>query len=106
VDLEESPYAAAQVRWLTGGYASHPTVSVAGEVLVEPGLGELEWALARAGLLERLGDRLRPAPGSVPRPRAGPGSPWRAGAGQRAGPDRPAASPAPEGTVEGEYREV
>ena len=51
LDLESSPYAANQVRWMTGGYASHPTVSVAGEVLVEPSLGELEWALARAGLV-------------------------------------------------------
>lgn len=51
VDMEANPYAAQQVRWLTGDYASHPTVSVAGEVLVEPSLGELEWALARAGLV-------------------------------------------------------
>jgi mycoredoxin len=51
VDLEEEPAAAAQLRWLTGGYASHPTVSVAGEILIEPSLGELDWALSRAGLV-------------------------------------------------------
>jgi mycoredoxin len=51
VDLEVDPAAAAQVRWLTGGYLSHPTVSVAGEVLVEPSMAELDWALERAGLI-------------------------------------------------------
>lgn len=51
VDLEWDDGAASRVAWLTGGYVSHPTVSVAGEVLVEPTLGELEWALARAGLV-------------------------------------------------------
>ncbi len=34
-----------------GGYLSHPTVSVAGEVLVEPSLYELEQALSRVGLV-------------------------------------------------------
>jgi mycoredoxin len=51
VDLEADPRAAAQVRWLTGGYVSHPTVNVAGEVLVEPSVTELDWALERAGLI-------------------------------------------------------
>jgi mycoredoxin len=51
VDLDEDPRAAAQVRWVAGGTVSHPTVSVAGEVLVQPTRGELERALARAGLL-------------------------------------------------------
>lgn len=51
VDLEATPEAAAQLRWLTGGYASHPTVSVAGEILIEPSLSELEWALSRVGLI-------------------------------------------------------
>jgi mycoredoxin len=51
VDIDENPRAAAQLRWLTGGTASHPTVSVGGEVLVEPTLAELRWALQRAGLL-------------------------------------------------------
>jgi mycoredoxin len=51
VDLETDPEAAAEVRWLTGGYLSHPTVSIGGDVLVEPTLGELDWALERAGLI-------------------------------------------------------
>jgi mycoredoxin len=51
VDLEADPGAAAQVRWLTGGYVTHPTVNVAGEVLVEPSMAELDWALERAGLI-------------------------------------------------------
>jgi mycoredoxin len=52
IDLEADPRAAAQIRWLTGGYVSHPTVVVGGDVLVEPTLGELDWALERAGLVE------------------------------------------------------
>ena len=51
VDLEQDPLAAAQVRWVAGGTVSHPTVSVAGEILVQPSLDELEWELDRAGLL-------------------------------------------------------
>jgi mycoredoxin len=51
VDLETDPEAAAEVRWLTGGYLSHPTVSIGGDVLVEPTLGELDWALEHAGLI-------------------------------------------------------
>jgi mycoredoxin len=51
VDMDADPGAAQQVRWWTGGDASHPTVYIGGEVLVEPTLGELEWALSRAGVL-------------------------------------------------------
>jgi mycoredoxin len=51
VDIEADPAAASQVRWLAGGYLSHPTVIVGGEVLVEPTISELDWALERAGLL-------------------------------------------------------
>ncbi len=50
VDLEMDPGAVSQLRWWTGGYASHPTLYVGGEVLVEPTLGEVEWALARSGI--------------------------------------------------------
>lgn len=50
VDLDEHPEAAAQLRWWTGGYASHPTVYVGGEVLVEPTMSELSSALFRRGL--------------------------------------------------------
>jgi mycoredoxin len=48
-DLERDPQALRQVQWLTGGYASHPTVQVGGEVLVEPSLQELNWVLAQKG---------------------------------------------------------
>ena len=51
VDLEEDPAAAMRLRWLTGGTASHPTVYVGGEYLVEPTLSELAWALERVGVL-------------------------------------------------------
>ena len=51
VDIEKDPAAAARLRWMTGGSLSHPTVSVAGEVLVEPSLYEVDWALSRAGMM-------------------------------------------------------
>lgn len=50
VDLEANPLAARQLRWLTGGYVSHPTVAVGDQVLVEPSTNELKWALASNGL--------------------------------------------------------
>lgn len=50
VDLEHDLGAVRQLRWLTGGTASHPTVYIGGEWLVEPTIGELEWALRRSGL--------------------------------------------------------
>ncbi len=50
-DMESDPAAANRVRWWSGGYFSYPTVQVGGEVLVEPTLDELEWALARNGLI-------------------------------------------------------
>lgn len=51
VDLDMSPDARAQLRWWTGGMVSHPTVYIGGEVLVEPSPHELQWALARGGVL-------------------------------------------------------
>jgi mycoredoxin len=51
VDLEYDPAAVARLRWLTGGAASHPTVYIGGEWLVEPTISEIQWALARAGVL-------------------------------------------------------
>ena len=50
VDIERDPHAVRQLQWWTGGYASHPTVYIGGEVLVEPTVRELDWALARSGL--------------------------------------------------------
>jgi mycoredoxin len=49
VDLERHPDAVARLRWLAGGYASHPTITIGGDVLVEPTLDELESALALIG---------------------------------------------------------
>lgn len=50
-DMERDPAAASQVKWWTGGYASHPTIQIGGQILVEPTLEELRWALAEQGLL-------------------------------------------------------
>ena len=50
-DLDNDTQAANQVRWWAGGYVKHPTVAVNGEVLVEPTLSELQYALMRNGLL-------------------------------------------------------
>ena len=46
IDLEASPEAVRRLRWLTGGSASHPTVVIGDQVIVEPSLGELESALS------------------------------------------------------------
>lgn len=46
VDLEASPEAVRRLRWLTGGSASHPTVVIGDQVIVEPSLSELEAALS------------------------------------------------------------
>jgi mycoredoxin len=51
VDLERDPRAANQIRWWTGGYVSHPTVYIDGQILVEPSIRELQWALSRSGLI-------------------------------------------------------
>jgi mycoredoxin len=51
IDIERDPVAAARLRWMTGGDLSHPTVNIAGEVLVQPTLLELNAALIRAGLI-------------------------------------------------------
>jgi mycoredoxin len=40
-DMELDPNAANQVRWWTGGYFSHPTVQIGGDILVEPRPEEL-----------------------------------------------------------------
>ena len=48
VDLEANPAAAARLRWLTGS-VSRPTVVVGDELLVEPTLDELQWALSHGG---------------------------------------------------------
>jgi mycoredoxin len=49
-DIERDPEALAKVKWITGGYASHPTVQIGGDVLVEPSISELRWELAQHGM--------------------------------------------------------
>lgn len=48
IDLEADPEAVRRLQWLTGGSASHPTVIVGDEVLVEPTIAELESVLERS----------------------------------------------------------
>jgi mycoredoxin len=50
-DMEADPTAASQVRWWTGGDASHPTLQVGGDILIEPTASELQWALNKNGLV-------------------------------------------------------
>lgn len=50
-DMDRDAAAIDQVRWWTGGNASHPTVQVGGEVLVEPSIEELKMQLENKGLL-------------------------------------------------------
>ncbi len=50
-DMDADPLAANQVRWWTGGDASHPTLQIGGDILIEPTTNELEWSLSRNGLI-------------------------------------------------------
>ncbi len=50
-DMDRDASAADQVRWWTGGYASHPTLQIGGDILVEPTMDELQWALSQNGLI-------------------------------------------------------
>ncbi len=49
-DMDRDPEAKRQVQWWTGGYASHPTVQIGGDILVEPSMAELEGTLAQNGI--------------------------------------------------------
>jgi mycoredoxin len=50
VDVERDPRMRSRLEWLTGGRVRSPTVVVGGDVLVQPTIEELEWALRRNGL--------------------------------------------------------
>lgn len=50
-NMDTDPQAAAQVKWWNGGYASHPTIQIGGQILVEPSMDELRWTLAQEGLI-------------------------------------------------------
>jgi mycoredoxin len=49
--MDYDPDAENRVRWWTGGYASHPTIQIGGDILVEPSIAELRSTLARNGLI-------------------------------------------------------
>ncbi len=46
-DLENSPETISKLKWITGGYASHPTVVIDGQTLVEPSVKELEKIMSK-----------------------------------------------------------
>lgn len=46
-DLENNPESISKLKWITGGYTSHPTVVIDGQTLVEPSTKELESVMAR-----------------------------------------------------------
>lgn len=50
VDLDMDPTAQRRLSWLTGGRVHSPIVYAGGELLVQPSIGELQWALSRSGL--------------------------------------------------------
>jgi mycoredoxin len=49
VDWEAHPEVRSELEWLAGGRPASPTIKLGGQVLVQPSMRELEWALARAG---------------------------------------------------------
>lgn len=50
-DLEDDHAAEKQLRWITGGYARHPTVVIEGQVLIQPEVDELQAVLKETGYL-------------------------------------------------------
>ncbi len=50
-NMDADPLAENQVRWWTGGYASHPTLQIGGDILVEPSIAEVEDELTANGLI-------------------------------------------------------
>lgn len=51
LDIEQDRSAANQLRWLTGGYTTHPTVVIDGQAYIEPDIDELTAALQSNGYL-------------------------------------------------------
>lgn len=47
IDLENNPESISKLKWITGGYATHPTVVIDGQTLVEPSTRELESIMAK-----------------------------------------------------------
>ena len=54
-NIEKDQDAASQVKWWTGGYASHPTLQIQGDILIEPTSEELEQLLIKKGLVKTQG---------------------------------------------------
>jgi mycoredoxin len=50
VDVERNPEARRRLEWLTGGRVRSPTVVIGNDVLVQPTIQELEWAMRRSRL--------------------------------------------------------
>ena len=50
VDVDSNPEVRQRLAWQTGGRVRSPTVDIDGEVLVQPTIQELEWALRRSRL--------------------------------------------------------
>ncbi len=51
VDLDMHPEMKRRLRWMAGGDLRNPVVNVAGEWLEQPTPRELQWTLARHGLI-------------------------------------------------------
>ncbi|WP_236826131.1 MULTISPECIES: glutaredoxin family protein [unclassified Blastococcus] len=51
VDLDLHPEMKRRLRWMAGGDLRNPVVNVAGEWLEQPTPRELQWVLARHGLI-------------------------------------------------------
>jgi mycoredoxin len=47
VDVEQDPRARSRLEWITGGRVRSPTVVVGDDVLVQPTIEELRWAIRR-----------------------------------------------------------
>lgn len=47
MDIEDNPGVVSELRWLTGGYANHPTVVIDGQAFIEPSVNELEMVLEK-----------------------------------------------------------
>ena len=50
-DLDRDPEAADQVHFWTGGYLSHPTVQISGDILIEPLSNEIQSSLEKNQLV-------------------------------------------------------
>jgi len=50
VDLDSNPDAERQISWLTGGRVRSPTISLGGQLLVQPSTQQLARELARNGI--------------------------------------------------------